>query len=133
MHVTAWNINPLAKDNFHRVHFIRAHNLLFKYDLISLCETRLNDSVELPDPLLENYTFVTCNKPNNTRHGGVGLFYKDSLPLVVRHDLGFNETIVVEIKCGRKKIFFSLLYRSPAHANGTPEFESFLQNSLHQD
>ena len=96
--------------------------------MISLCETSLNDSVELLEPLLENFTSVRCNNPNNIRHGGVGLFYEESLPLVVRHDLGFNKTIVVEFKFGRKKIFFSLLYRSPAYANGAPEFESFLQN-----
>ena len=92
-----WNVNSLAKDNFHRVQLLEAHNSIFKYDLISLCETSLNDSVKLPDSLLDNYTFVSRNSPNNTRHGGVGLFYKNSLPLVVRDDLGFDETIVVEL------------------------------------
>ena len=99
-----WNVNSLAQDNFHRVQLLEAHNSIFKYDLISLCETSLNDLVKLPDSLLDNYTFVSRNSPNNTRHGGVGLFYKNSLPLVVRDDLGFDETIVVELKFGRKKI-----------------------------
>ena len=117
-----WNVNSLAKDNFHRVQLLEAHNSIFKYDLISLCETRLNDSVKLPDSLLDNYTFVSRNSPNNTRHGGVGLFYKNSLPLVVRGDLGFDETIVVELKFG------TLLYRSPSQTNNSPEFENFLQN-----
>ena len=101
-----WNVNSLAKDNFHRVQLLEAHNSIFKYSLISLCETSLNDSVKLPDSLLDNYTFVSLNSPNNTRHSGVGLFYKNCLPLVVRGDLGFDETIVMELKFGRKK--FSL-------------------------
>ena len=53
----SWNVNSLAKKQFHRVHLIEAHNSIFKYDLISICETSLNDSVEIPEPLLNDYTF----------------------------------------------------------------------------
>ena len=113
---------------FTRVQLLEADHSIFKYDLISLCETSLNDSVKLPDSLLDNYTFVSRNSSNNTRHGGVGLFYKNSLPLVVRDDLGFDETIVVELKFGRIFLFFTLLYRSPSQTNNSPKFENFLQN-----
>ena len=124
----SWNLNSLAKDNFHRISLIEAHNSLFNYDLISICETSLNDSVELPEPLLNDYTFVHANNPANTRRGGVGLFYKNSFPVVVRNDLSFDETIVVEIKFGRKKIFFTVLYRSPAFNHTSFEFLAFLSN-----
>ena len=40
-----WNLNSLAKDDFQRVRLIEAHNSIFNYDLISVCETSLNDSV----------------------------------------------------------------------------------------
>ena len=33
------------------------HNSIFNCDLISQRETRLNNTVKLPDTLLENYTF----------------------------------------------------------------------------
>ena len=62
----SWNLNSIAKDNFHCVSFIEAHNSLFNYDLISICETCLNDSVELPETLLDEYTFVPANNPANT-------------------------------------------------------------------
>ena len=42
-------------DNFQRVRLIEAHNYIFNYDLISICETSLNDSVELPETLLNDY------------------------------------------------------------------------------
>ena len=48
----SWNLNSLAKDNFHRVSLIEAHNSFYNYDLISVSETSLNDSVEWPEPLL---------------------------------------------------------------------------------
>ena len=124
----SWNVNSLSKDNFQRVRLIEAHNAIFNYDLISIGETSLNDSVELPESLLKDYTFVHANNPANTRRGGVGLFYKNSLPVIVRNDLSFAESIVVELKFGRKKIFFTVLYRSPAFNHSSPEFQAFLTN-----
>ena len=53
----SWNLNSLAKDNFRRVSLIEAHNSFFNYDLISVSETSLNDSVELPDLYLTNTPF----------------------------------------------------------------------------
>ena len=123
-----WNLNSLTKDNFHRVDLIEAHNSIFNYDLISVCETNLNDSVDLPDNLLNDYTFEPANHPSNVKHGGVGLFYKNSLPVNVRRDLSFDESIVVELKFGRKKIFFTVLYRSPSFNHTSTEFQTFLQN-----
>ena len=124
----SWNLNSLAKDNFKRVGLIEAHNVDFKYDLISICETSLNDSVELSETLLKDYTFVSANNPSNHKHGGVGLFYKNSLPITIRNDLSFHESIVIELNFGRKKIFFTVLYRSPAFDSKSPEFQAFLSN-----
>ena len=42
----------------------------------------------------------------NTRHGWMGLFYKNSLPVIVRNDLSLDESIVVELKLGRKNILY---------------------------
>ena len=123
-----WNVNSLAKNDFERVKLIEAHNSLYLYDLISLCEVSLNDSVEIPDNMLDNYTFIAKGNANNTRHGGVGLFYKNSLPLIVRDDLSFSESIIVELKYGRKNIFFGVIYRSPSIKYGTQEFDNFLNN-----
>ena len=57
---------------------------------------------------------MPANNPANTRHGGVGLFYKNSLPIIARNDLSFNESIVVELKFGRKK-YFLLFYIEVLH------------------
>ena len=121
-----WNLNSLVKENFGRVALIEAHNAIFDYDLISVCETNLNDSIEIPDPLLPDYNFISANHPGNVTHGGVGLFHKNSLPVIHRKDLSFDECIVIELKFGRKKIFFTVLYRSPSSKHGSLEFERFL-------
>ena len=56
-----WNVNSLAKEAFQRVHLIEARNSMFNFHLISICETSLNDSVELPATLLNDYIFVSGN------------------------------------------------------------------------
>ena len=106
-----WNINSLAKDNFKRIELIESHNAIYNYDIISLCEVSLNSSVDIPNPLLENYTFHSKNNPSGNKHGGVGLFYKNCLPVIVREDLSYEESLVIELKFGRKKIFFTVIYR----------------------
>ena len=69
---------------------------------------------------------MPANNPASKRHGGVGHFYRNSLPIIVRNDLSFDESIVVELKFGRKKIFFTVLYRSPANDHNSPVFQAFL-------
>jgi len=121
-----WNLNSLAKDNFSRVDLLEAHNILHNYDIISLCETGLNSTVVIPEKMLENYKFISCNNAKDTRHGGVGLFVKNSLAIKIRDDISFDETLVVEIMVDHKKIFFTVIYRSPSNKCGSPEFNNFL-------
>ena len=97
----------MKKIVFERVQLIEAHNSVYSYDLISLCETSLNDQIDIPDPLLDGYKFISCNHPSGNRRGGVGLFYREDFPLLVRDDLSFDESIVCEITLDRKK---NLLY-----------------------
>ena len=122
----SWNVNSTAKDYFQRVRLIEARNSIFNYDLSSIYETSLNDSIKLPDILLNGYNFVHSKNPTNTRHGGVGLFY--SLPIKIRNYLSFDESIVIELNFGRKRFFFTVLYRSPGFSHTSPEFKVFLSN-----
>ena len=116
----------ITKDNFHRLKLLEAQTSIFNYNLIFFCETSLNDIVDLPDSFLQDSIFISSNKPDKTRHGGVGLYYKNILPIKVREDLLFDESIVVELNFGRKKIFFTILRRSPAFNHTSAEFASFL-------
>ena len=69
-----WNLNSLVKNKVERVDLIDKHNSIFNYDLISICETSLNHSVDIPDPLLKEYKFIPANHPQNESHGGVGRY-----------------------------------------------------------
>ena len=123
-----WNLNTLCKDEFYRISLLEAHNTLFKYDIISLCETSLNDEITVPENALPGYLYHPLNNPSGDRNGGVGIFYKESLPLRVRDDLSFGECLVCEMRFGHKKIFFTVFYRNPKIKASSPEFGDFLLN-----
>ena len=104
----SWNVSSSAKENFQRARLIEARNSIFNYYLVSICETNLNATVDFPETLLNGYTILPANNPANKKHGGVWIFYKNSLPGIVRDNFSFDESIWVELKFGRKK--YSLLF-----------------------
>ena len=123
-----WNLNTLSKDNFSRVSLLEAHNTIFKYDIISLCETSLNDEATVPENALPGYIYHPLNNPDGSKNGGVGIFYKDSLPLKIRPDLSFDECLVTELIFGYKKIFFTVFYRNPKNDANSIGFSDYLVN-----
>ena len=74
-----WNLNTLCKNDFTRITLLEAHNTEHNYDIISLCETSLDDKAGVPE--MTGYKFHSCNHPDGNRSGGVGIFFKESLPL----------------------------------------------------
>ena len=66
-----WNLNTLSKEDFYRITLLQAHNTEHNYDIISLCETSLDDTVQVPD--MPGYKFHSCNHPGGNRSGGVGI------------------------------------------------------------
>ena len=104
-----WNLNTLSKDDFYRISLLEAHNTIFKYDIISLCETSLNGEINVPENALPGYLYHPLNNPTGEKSGGVGIFYKESLPLRIREDLSFDECLVSELTFGHKNIFFNCI------------------------
>ena len=70
-----WNLNSLIKNDFHRISLLEAHNSNFKSNIISLCETSLNEAVSENENSLFGYNFVSLNNPEWSKNGGVGIFY----------------------------------------------------------
>ena len=85
------------------VQLLQAH--LFNYDIISSCEISLNSQMETPNPLMEGYNFDFLRHLRGSKRSVVGIFYKENIPLMIRHGLCFEECLVSEIYMGKKKIF----------------------------
>ena len=122
-----WNLNSIAAHDFLRISLIEAYNSVYNYDLIGIVETHLDSTVDKHRLVLDGYTFIQDNHPQNVKRGDVGLYIKDSLPSKNRSDLvTLPECIVYEIQLNRKKYFFAVIYRSPNQ--GLEEFENFTIN-----
>ena len=104
-----YDVSPLSKDEFSRVSLLNAHNSFHNYDIISLCETSLSNSEFVPENILQGYNYHACNHTSGEKKGSVGIFYKDSLPIIIRGNLSFDECIVAELRFGRKNIFYSIV------------------------
>ena len=81
--------------------------------------TFLDSSISSEDPRLpiEGYKLFGCKHPSNLRRGGVCLYFKDHLPLVIRPNLtALDECFVCEIQNGFKRFIITVLYRSPSQS-----------------
>ena len=67
---------------------------------------------------------MRADHPSNTKRGGVCIYYKDHLPIIKRNDLcQLHDCLVTKLRIGKKKCFFTCLYRSPSQTSD--EFEDF--------
>ena len=121
-----WNLNGLAAHNFSKVSLLQAISVSKNYDLICLSETFLYPSIDSSDEriTIEGYTFSRTDHPSNEKRGGICIYYKEHLPVIKIDDLcNLNGCLVLEIRIGGEKCFFSCLYKSPSQ--GREEYESF--------
>jgi hypothetical protein len=95
----------------------------FSFDVISFCETWLNESLE-ELVTMDNYVGIFKHKCPNKEGGGLGFFLKSDLSFKVRNDLSVPEElsslfdcIFVDIDIGTssKNIIVGNLYRSPSN------------------
>ena len=108
-----WNCNSLVKNKFNRVNLLKVQASTYNYD------------VEIPETLIDGYNFVPLNHPSGNRRGGVAIVYTENFPPKIRKDLSFNECLVNEVLIGKRKVLYSVCYRSPNMKPNTPEFEFF--------
>ena len=71
--------------NFLQFPFLNAHNPIHNYGIISWCETSLSNGEFVPENILQGYNYHACNYTSGEKKGGVGIFYKDSLPITITH------------------------------------------------
>ena len=119
-----WNLNSMPAHNFIKLSLLRAHISISKFDIIGLSETYLDASIWQFGGTRVH--FSTCRQSNNTKRGGVCIYYLNSLPLKVLDIKFLNECINFEIIIGGKMCNFLYLYRSPSQTRDI--FETFTDN-----
>ena len=125
-----WNLNSIPAHNFVKINLLEAFIHTNNHDVIFLSETYLDSSVDSSDQNLriEGYNLVRCDHPSDLKQGGVCVYFKEHLNLIVRNDLcKLRECLVCEIRSdNNKKSFVTGLYRSPSQT--VEQFEEFKIN-----
>ena len=62
-----WILNTLCKEDFSRINLLNAHNSIYEYDIISLCETSLGIDEHVPENSLPGYLYHPCNHPSGEK------------------------------------------------------------------
>ena len=86
----------------------------FKFDIITLCETWLNDTISDNEIGLDGYDLI--RKDRNRSGGGVVMYIRNMISYKVRSDIMPDtlETITIEVAKYRAKPFFiNTWYRAP--------------------
>ena len=130
-----WNLGGLPTDNFLKKTLLQAFLCVNNFDIVVLGETHLTSKIVNNDLEIEGYSFERCDHPDDDARGGIGIYYKSSLPCIFKPELTkLNETLVFQVKIGTKKCFFTYLYRNPSTENNSTdkvdEFTNELNNTL---
>ena len=91
--------------------YITQHN----YDIISLTEPILNSSILSDDNrvTINQYNLIRSDHPSDLKKGGVCIYYKEHIPLILRDDMNtLHNFLVKEIRSQNQKCFLHFMYRS---------------------
>ena len=116
-----WNVDSLLTREGSKKSMIEGLDSCHKFDILGLCETYFTDKTAESDTFISGFSEkpfrADCKSADIDARprGGVCLYFKEHLPIVNRPDLVLTkETIISEIRLGRKKIFLILSYRPPS-------------------
>ena len=124
-----WNLNGLTAHNFIEVQLIEAFMTTKYFDIVCLSETLLNSTILDDDENIQinGYSLLRADHPNDIKHGGVCIYFKESLPIIRINDLtNIKVCLVTEINVNNEKCFFGCLYRPPSQNHD--ELERFCTN-----
>ena len=74
---------------------------------------------------MEGYNFLRADHHKGNKRGGACMYFKQQLPILRRDDLcNLPECLVTEIRMGKRKWFFTCLYRSSTQS--CDDFDTYL-------
>ena len=130
-----WNLGGMPTDNFLKKFLLQAFLCVNDFDIVILGETHLTSKISENELNIDGYYFVRCDHPGDDSRGGIGVYYKSTLPCTFKPELTkLSETLVFQIKVGARKCFFTCVYRNPSSENNSKEkideFVNKMSNTL---
>ena len=124
-----WNLNGLTAHHSTKMSLLQAYITQHNYDIICLTETFLNSSIPSDDNriTIDGYNLIRSDHPSDSKKGGVCIYYKEHIPLILRDDINtLDNCLVTEIRSQNEKCFLTCIYRSPSQ--NQDEFKNFCTN-----
>ena len=124
-----WNLNGLAAHDSTKISLLQAYITQHNYDIIRLTESFLNSSILSDDNRIkiDGYNLIRSDHPSDSKNGGVCIYYKEHIPLILRDDINpLDNCVAAEIRSQNEKCFLICIYRSPSQ--NQDEFKNFCTN-----
>ena len=124
-----WNLNGLTAHDSIKISLLQAYITQHNYDIICLTETFLNSSIPNDDNriMIDGYNLIRSDHPSDSKKGGVCIYYKEHIPLILRDDINtLGNSLVAEILSQNEKCFLTCIYHSPSQ--NQDEFKNICTN-----
>ena len=124
-----WNLNGLTAHDSTKISLLQAYITQRNYDIICLTETFLNSSILSDDNRIkiDGYSLIRSDHPSDLKKGGVCIYYKEHIPLILQDDINtLDNCLVTEIRSQNEKCFLTCIYCSPSQSQD--EFKNFCTN-----
>ena len=120
-----WNLNSIAAHNFSKLSLLEAYKVQHKFDMMCLSETFLDSSIPTDDERLNmtGYKLIRADNPSDSKKGGEGIYYNESLAVPQFEVKNLNECRIFEVSIKNKREYVVSLYRSPSQTQD--EFDIF--------
>ena len=126
-----WNLGGLPTDNFLKKSLLQAFLCVNDFDIVILGESHLTSKTDENELSIDGYSFQRCDNPGDVSRGGIIIYHKSSLPCVFKPELTkLKETLVLQVKVGSKKCFFTCIYRNPSSENNSKNTVDEFANEL---
>ena len=124
-----WNLNSIAACNFIKMSLLQTYKAIHRFDIIYLSETYLNNSLYTDDDdqlAFSGYNLIRADNANNTKRGGVCIYYRKFLPVKIINVNILNECLICELSFGSRRVYQVSIYRIPSQSSS--EYDAFLLN-----
>ena len=71
-------LKPNPSYNFQKITVLENFVAMYKFDIICISETFLNNAYEDNDLNLNGYSFLRADHPSNAKGGGVCIYYRET-------------------------------------------------------
>ena len=120
-------LNSLVAHSFAKVSLLTGYLFVNNFDIVCLSEIFLNSEILTNDENLQtpDYSIARVDHPSNTKRGGLCVYCKTSLPLLV--DIKYlQECINLELVIVKNLYSFIILHQLPSQTHDN--FKTFMEN-----